>query len=51
MNNRPVGGGSSETWSHPIDTIIIIIINFLKALFTRTFQTFPKHKPEKLTNS
>jgi hypothetical protein len=25
MNNRPVGGLSSETWSHPIDIIIIII--------------------------
>jgi hypothetical protein len=23
MNNRPVGGRSSETWSHPIDMIII----------------------------
>jgi hypothetical protein len=24
MNNRPVGGRSSETWSHPTDITIII---------------------------
>jgi hypothetical protein len=23
MNNRPVGGLTAETWSHPIDMIII----------------------------
>jgi hypothetical protein len=27
MNNRPVDGSSSETYSHPIDMIIIMIIN------------------------
>jgi hypothetical protein len=26
MNNKPVGGRSSETQFHPIDIIIIIII-------------------------
>jgi hypothetical protein len=26
MNNSPVGGSSSETYSHPIDMIIIVLI-------------------------
>jgi hypothetical protein len=29
MNNRLVGGRSSETWSHPIDMIVIIIMNMI----------------------
>jgi hypothetical protein len=28
MNNRPVGGSSSETYSHPIDMIIMIYCYF-----------------------
>jgi hypothetical protein len=26
MNNKPIHGRSSETYSHPIDIIIIVII-------------------------
>jgi hypothetical protein len=33
MNKRPIGGSSSETYSHHIDMIIIIII-MLHVLFT-----------------
>jgi hypothetical protein len=27
MNNKPVGGRSLETYSHPINMIIVVIIN------------------------
>jgi hypothetical protein len=40
MNNRPVGGRSSETLSHPIDMIIIIIINAIEQSFREANSAF-----------
>jgi hypothetical protein len=40
MNNRPVGGRSSETLSHPINMIIIIIINAMEQSFREANSAF-----------
>jgi hypothetical protein len=34
MSNMPVGGGNSETWSHPIYTIVIISSDSLPVIIT-----------------